>query len=245
MPSLQLAVALALALLIAPAFNQGASAQTQPVILTRSKPPKPPSAPPPDGSRQGGGGLSQSSPSCKNTQKQFTALTPLNASHRLTTGSGPTFWFYVPYAPEAVRSGRFSLLTQDEKSYIYKTDFTLPKTPGIVSIPIPSSNSTLFKEGKVYHWYLELYCQHQANSQPDLQVHGWIQRVAPTADSKSLIDAAMPDIWYDALTRLANLYIASPQDAKLQADWARLLKSAQLEEVAREKLVGAVLPVKE
>jgi hypothetical protein len=77
-----------------------------------------------------------------------------------------------------------------------------------------------------------------------LEIYGFIQRVALTPERERQINAGMPDVWYDALTRLANLYIASPQDAALKNDWARLLKSAGLEELAQERLVGSVYLLK-
>ncbi|MGB8688008.1 MAG: DUF928 domain-containing protein, partial [Microcoleus sp.] len=75
----------------------------------------------------------------------------------------------------------------------------------------------------------------------DLVVDGWVNRVAVTAETERLIDAAAPDIWYDSLTRLGNLLLASPQDETLKRDWNKLLEFIGEKELAKEPLAGPVL----
>jgi hypothetical protein len=152
--------------------------------------------------------------------------------------------FYVPYASDDVRFGEFSLLVgPEEKQKLYKTRFTLPQTPGIVSITLPSAPEYALEEGQYYHWYFTLYCQSNTSSQPDVDVNGWVQRVALTPERDRQINAATPDVWYDASANLAQSLRASPQDAKLKNDWLNLLKSIGLEDLAQEPLVGPVIPL--
>jgi hypothetical protein len=161
----------------------------------------------------------------------------------LTTREHPTFLFYVPYASDEVRVGEFSLLVgPEEKTRLYKTRFTLPQTPGIVSITLPSAPEYALEEGQYYHWYLKLYCQTNTSSQPSVDVNGWVQRVALTPERESQINAAAPDVWYDASANLALSLRVSPQDARLRNDWLNLLKSIGLEDLAQEPLVGPVIP---
>jgi hypothetical protein len=162
----------------------------------------------------------------------------------LTTREHPTFLFYVPYASDEVRVGEFSLLVgPEEKTRLYKTRFTLPQTPGIVSITLPSAPEYTLEEGQYYHWYVKLYCQTNTTSQPSVDVNGWVQRVALTPERERQINAATPDVWYDASANLAESLRASPQDAKLRNDWLNLLKSIGSEDLDQEPLVGPVIPL--
>jgi hypothetical protein len=154
--------------------------------------------------------------------------------------------FYVPYASDDVRQGEFSLLVwPEEKARIYKTRFTLPQTPGIVSITLPSVPKYGLEAGKFYHWYFQLYCQTNISSQPDLDINGWVQRVALTPERESQINTAAPDIWYDALANLASRLRTSPQDATLRNNWVNLLRLIDSEDLAQEPLVGPVIPLED
>jgi hypothetical protein len=209
-----------------------------------SQPPRTPPPPPPDNQTKPGGGLNPSNPSCKTTSKPLTALIPVK-NPVLTTREHPTFLFYVPYASDDVRFGEFSLLVgPEEKTRLYKTRFTLPQTPGIVSITLPSAPEYALEEGQYYHWYFKLYCQTNTSSQPSVDVNGWVQRVALTPERERQINAATPDVWYDASANLAESLRASPQDARLRNDWLNLLKSIGSEDLAQEPLVGPVIPLK-
>ncbi len=204
--------------------------------------PPPPPRTPPDNQTEPGGGLDPSNPACKSTSKPLTALIPVK-NPVLTTSKHPTFLFYVPYGSDDVRVGEFSLLVwPEEKTRLYKTRFTLPQTPGIVSITLPSAPEYTLKEGQYYHWYFKLYCQTNTSSQPSVDVNGWVQRVALTPERERQIKAAAPDVWYDALANLAESLRASPQDARLRNDWVNLLKSIGSEDLAQEPLVGPVIP---
>ena len=206
-------------------------------------PPPPPKTPLPGNKPVPGGGLNPSNPSCISTSKPLTALVPVK-NPVLTTREHPTFLFYVPYASDEVRSGEFSLLVgPEEKIRIYKTRFTLPQVPGIVSITLPSVPEYALEEGQYYHWYFTLYCQSNTSSQPDVDVNGWVQRVALTPERERQINAATPDVWYDASANLAQSLRASPQDARLKNDWLNLLKSIGSEDLAQEPLVGPVIPL--
>jgi len=198
---------------------------------------------PPPNDRKPGGGLNPSNPSCKTTSKPLTALIPVE-NPVLTTKEHPTFLFYVPYGSDDVRVGEFSLLVgPEEKTRLYKTRFTLPQTPGIVSITLPSAPEYALEEGQYYHWYLKLYCQTNTSFQPSVDVNGWVQRVALTPERERQINAATPDVWYDASANLAQSLRASPQDARLKNDWLNLLKSIGSEDLAQEPLVGPVIPL--
>jgi hypothetical protein len=236
-----LPITFAIALAFSSFLGYPTLAKIQISTLLTQNPPAPPRTPP-DNQTRPGGGLDPSNPSCKTTSKPLTALIPVK-NPVLTTREHPTFLFYVPYSSDDVRVGEFSLLVwPEEKTRLYKTRFTLPQTPGIVSLTLPSAPEYALEEGKSYHWYLKLYCQTNTSSQPDLDVNGWVQRVALTPERERQIKATTPDVLYDALANLAENLRASPEDATLRNDWVNLLKSIGSEDLAQEPLVGPVIP---
>ncbi|MEO6862605.1 MAG: DUF928 domain-containing protein [Microcoleus sp.] len=194
---------------------------------------------PPDSNTKPGGGLDPSK-SCKRINKVLTLLTP-RINPVFTTSSHPTFWFYIPYASEDIKKGEFVLVTQDEKTLVYKASFQLPKTPGIVNITLPASPNYTLTERQSYHWYLKIYCQTNTNNRADLVTDGWVQRVAATPETERLINAGAPNIWYDSLTRLGNLLLASPTEEKVRSDWNKLLESIGEKELIQEPLAGPVV----
>lgn len=187
--------------------------------------------PPPDNKRRPGGGLSPSTSPCQTNTNPVTALVPIKSVESLTTSTHPTFWFYIPFAAEDIPIGRFSILTRDGKRRIYRTEFKLSKTPGIVSISLPSAPENALVEGEYYQWHLDLYCQPNTDDAPDFDVNGWIKRVTPGTDT---------EIWFDSLNRLAELRRSSPEDEKVKNDWMNLLKSVELQELAEQPIVGEV-----
>ena len=202
-------------------------------------PNKPPDKDPPPGRRVPGGDLDPLSRNCKKTSQPVTVLVPANSKGTITS-ERLTLWFYVPYAPEDITSAEFLVVNRDETEYVYETQFTLPKTPGIVSISLPLSAKTSLETGKYYHWYLTLKCKGSTSNTPDLEMDGWVQRILHKPSTTNQIDTAAPEGWYDAVNNLANRLIAFPQDTKLKQEWTDLLKSVGLQNLAQEPLIGSV-----
>ncbi|MBD1930037.1 DUF928 domain-containing protein [Trichocoleus sp. FACHB-90] len=175
----------------------------------------------------------------------YPAYQPLNAElvWGATTAEHPTFWFYVPYQPPF--SGTFTLRDKDGK-LIYQTDVTLPKTPGVVSLPLPSTAPSL-KVGEQYHWYFKVYCKPQ-QQQPPVFVEGWIQRNSLNPALESQLEKATPrdrvalyatnGFWYEALTVASQLRRTDPK----ALDWAALLQSVGLDSIAKEPIVECCIP---
>ncbi|OUL25469.1 hypothetical protein BV372_27745 [Nostoc sp. T09] len=205
--------------------------------------------PPPDinapGNRTAGGKRG-----CESMQKQpaisqekfLTALVPVyqppNAElvFGLTTISHPTFWFYVPY--KTTSAAEFVLQNQAGQT-VYQNPVSLSGTPGIVSVSLPSTASSL-KIGDRYHWYFNIYCNPQ---QPPVFVDGWIKRIEPNTALKSQLEKATPKqrvalyathgIWYELVTASAELRRLEPK----RNDWAKILQSVGLNDIASEPIV--------
>lgn len=192
------------------------------------------------GTRQGGatrGG-------CSSSDRTLTALVPAN-NLGMTTTQYPVIFFYVPQT--SAETLELSLLDENDNE-IYQKNLTPNKSGGIASINF----STLpglqpLQVGKSYHWYLSIVCNTQDRS-ADIFVDGWVQRIKldPALQSElqqvSLSDRAslyaVNDIWYDSLAALFEIRKSSPNNSALVNQWADLLDSVGLDQIAREPLVS-------
>jgi Domain of Unknown Function (DUF928) len=213
--------------------------QTSFSVLVSQNPQKPPDKDPPPGRRVRGGDLDPTNLNCKKTSQPLTAIVPANSQGKITSEHF-TLWFYVPYTPEDITSAEFSVLNRDETEYVYQILFTLPKTPGIVSISLPLSAKTSLETGKFYHWYLTLKCKGSKTNTPDIEMDGWVQQILPKPSINNQINTTIPEVWYDDVNNLANRILAFPQDTKLKQEWTDLLKSVGLSNLAQEPLIGPV-----
>lgn len=219
-------------------------AQVTPSLQLATVPAKPPSrGTPPRRTPMGTRGP------CEETKLPFTPVLPVSESgfSGFTLAEYPTFWFYIPYNTNTVNSGRFVVEDQEE-NLIYRTEFKLPKTPGFVSISIPTTANPLEK-GKQYNWTLVLNCaspDSQNSDQPNFVSHqGMIERVdmesleaqlktAPLAERLNLyIDN---QIWYDATTELLQIRDVPPA-------WRNLLRAIDLEELEQNAIAGSIEPI--
>lgn len=189
---------------------------------------------------------------CRSTSKPLMLLA---GSHGLeqTVSEYPTFWVYVPYAPDETTSGEFAL--QDGEEELYRVPFQLPTSPGIVSIPLPKSAAPL-QIGKEYRWYVDINCPSlklSRNPTP-ASVTGTVKRVAmPETLAQALSIAktslqrtasyAKYGLWFDTLTELAQLRLNQPQDPIAKQAWVKLLSDREqwLKTIANEAIVGNVI----
>ncbi len=203
----------------------------------------------PDGSRRGrptnriGTG---SRGECPSVDLLTTALMP-EKNVGLTVDDNPSFWFFVPYKPQETPTGEF-VLQNEANEEIYQTYFTLPNTPGVVRLTVPSTVPIVLN--KDYQWYFKLYCSQQRLLNP-IFVRGWVQKIAIQPNLKGLLKSATKPrqrvaiyaengIWYSALSELAKLRLDEPKNPMLAKDWANLLQDVDLANLASEAIVGEV-----
>lgn len=181
--------------------------------------------------------------SCIKGKIDFTALVPENKSAR-TVSEYPVFFFYLPQtdAPQA------EFVLQDENGkQIYQTTLKINNSSGVTGVSIPANgNMSPLQVGKNYRWFVALICDPQDRS-ADVSEQGILRRVELSADIRSKLEKAdvrektfiyaQNGIWQDALSNLAAARLANPNDAKLTADWASLLDSVKLGEIAPEPIV--------
>lgn len=212
----------------------------KPIIFNAPPPPSTTGAPGQGVDGAGARGCLESEPIAQTSKKPLTALVPVYSASEVvwgvTTAEHPTLWFYVPYLRPA--TGKFVLQDGEENS-VYEADLTLPETPGVVSISLPSTAPPL-EIGKPYHWYFKVYCQSQ---QPPFFVDGWITRNSLNPALTSQLEQATPQqrialyaangIWHEALTSAAELRSANPN----APEWTALLEAVGLDAIAIEPIV--------
>jgi Domain of Unknown Function (DUF928) len=210
--------------------------------------------PPPDRGAPGNRGEGASRGDCAAPGLPLTALVPsyeqqsqITQVWGLTSVEQPSFWFYVPYQQSSIQAIEFVLQTDQNKT-IHRTDVSIPPIPGIVRVQLQNTK-TLLETNKPYHWFLKVRVTcHPKQSVTLNYVEGWVQRVNLDVGLRDRIQKSSPmeqvtiyaanGIWYDALTKLAELRLTSSQDSQLAEDWKNLLKVIQLEKIATKPLIN-------
>lgn len=175
------------------------------------------------------------------TSEKLTALVPIYSKSELVFASAlsdyPRFWFYVPYL-STFADGEFVLEDDAQNQSIYKT--SLPNTPGIIKLTLPSSAEPL-AVGKKYRWYFNIYCQKDRQIIANLE--GYIKREQLNSNLKTQLKKATPNqrvnlyaakgIWYDALSEAEELRRHNPQETS----WKILLQAVGLNNLATKPIV--------
>ena len=179
--------------------------------------------------------------------KPLTILTP-TTNLGLTVTANPTFFVYMPRT--SATAARFVLVDEENANRVYEKTFAIPTTPGIVSLKLSADNGLpSLKLGKNYHEYISILCESQDRS-GDIYVDGWVQRIELLPSLASQLEKASLDkrvalyqknqLWYDALTTLAQERRLHPRDSVIADEWSTLLRSQGLDEIAQEPIVASV-----
>ena len=186
---------------------------------------------------------------CQETDKPLTALLA-NNGRDFTISEYPKFWFYIPYAPEEISYMEFLLLNGNERETIYHTAVKLKEQPGLIEIAIPAEPQYALKVNENYRWRLNLDCEPEGTTEPDLVVNGWIRRLPLTPQLENQLEAVKPlqysmyrdhFIWYDAIALLAELHFAEPENQEWSDAWANLWQSLDLPWVIQEPFADSEL----
>jgi hypothetical protein len=148
------------------------------------------------------------------TQEKPSSATKVWAQ---TVSDRPTFWFYVPYAPNSIASLEF-VLNDDQDNTLYKGQVAIPSTPGLVSVQLPPT-ATL-KPDQLYNWFFKVKGKSSACTQApsstnssdplgekfdaltpnpmgdnlptSVHVEGWLQRILPPANLEQRLKHLSP-----------------------------------------------------
>ena len=198
------------------------------------------------GRRIGGGTRGEE---CIAGETPLIALMPEN-NLGVTTAANPSLLFYLPQAT-AARDVEFVLLDANDE-LIYDATFQVKGDSGIISLSLPNDESlpTLAKNEN-YHWYFSIICD-PANRAQDIAVDGWLRRVDLAAnlthqlDNVSPLERARvlsqePELWYEALTILADQRRTQPNNLTVAGQWTEHLQSVGLNSIAQESLIDIPL----
>jgi Domain of Unknown Function (DUF928) len=185
----------------------------------------------------------------KQDKPPLTRIVGSNQS-QFTVKDYPTIWVYLPYTSQEATNGEFSL--QDGDIEVYRSRLKLPTKSGIVGISLPSKIPAL-KVGKEYRWYFDINCSRHVsgdNSQTPASITGVVQRKLISVElERGLKTAKTPlekifayakyDIWYEAITELAQLRLNEPNNSTLKKAWLDFLntKNFALGEISQEPIV--------
>ena len=164
----------------------------------------------------------------------------------LTVAEKPTIFFRV--SKTSVQEAQFKLLDEKGDTIIYEKNLPLTDTGDVRSFTLPADAPAL-EIGKEYQWELVVNCDpDDPNGNP--RVRTAIKRVQPSSTLVSKLAQAKlsdrPDlyaqegIWIDALSTLAQLRVANPNDSELKEEWISLLKSVGLQEIAKMPVMDSV-----
>jgi hypothetical protein len=156
----------------------------------------------------------------------------------LTTQDQPSLWFYLP----APLNDNAELIVKDSREQVVYQGRLAGTTEqaGIVSVPMAVSLSP----GAAYHWFLSLDCGEGDRTTVD----GWLarqtsdpalQRAFTQADARNRAALyANYGFLQDALSELATLRLAKPDDEAIAQDWSSFLGELDLSELSSAPLLA-------
>ena len=214
-------------------------------LLALAERPKPPQTGTPSGNTTPG--ATRPEANCPKTSKPLTAIFA-NQGQDFTLEEYPTFFFYIPYNLQQIALMEFLLLDETQTKTIYHTSIKLSKQPGIIKIQLPPETDNTLAINKTYNWRFNLDCQPDKTIAPDLILQGWIRRIASNSQLEHELKSAKfqeylvyqnQGIWYDAISNLAELHFANPENSELTQAWTDTLESLELDWVISEPLVDS------
>ncbi|BAY29255.1 hypothetical protein NIES2107_10960 [Nostoc carneum NIES-2107] len=165
----------------------------------------------------------------------------------------PTIWVYLPYIAPEVTNAEFSL--QDGDTEVYRARLNLPSKAGIIGITLPATITAL-KVDKKYRWYFDVNCSPNIssdNSSTHDSITGVIQKKLISVElerdlktAKTPLDKifvyAKHDIWYEAITELAQLRLNEPNNASFKKAWIEFLntKIFSLGNISQEPIIEKI-----
>ena len=186
--------------------------------------------------------------------KQIASIVPKSRMGTTATGD-PTFFVYLPSSKESwedtLKGAEFGI--EDENgNEVYQKILVLKNNSGIVDISLSDlPDAPTLEVGKIYKWYFHVICDLKNDPQDRSSPHfvgGGVQRIelrealksqlAQVSDSERATIYAREGIWYETLKTMAQLRRDRPNDLELAANWASILASVGLADLAEEPLTG-------
>lgn len=187
------------------------------------------------------GGAGSRGGSCLAATDKIIPLLPPDQQEQnrygFTVSPYPTFLAYIP---ETTATEGQLILKNEQNRVITKKSFKLPEQSGIVTLSFNQTDTSALKQDQWYQWFVLIVCNPDNPDDNATSDGGWIQYFEPSADLTTKISKAAPeevfdiyareDIWYEAVSNLAELRLSNPDNSKLEKQWQELLQSLKLEE---------------
>ena len=169
-------------------------------------------------------------------------LVPLLPSSKLglTASTHPSFMVYVPQI--SAKALELTLENQEGEG-IYQTQVNIDNTPAIISFTLPKTEPEL-EIDRDYRFVVSIICQQTGPRNPF--VEGLVRRISPDSRFISRLDKAKSleqvmlysesGYWFEALSNLAALKLAQPNNTEIAAAWENLLESVGLDAIAKAPL---------
>lgn len=174
-------------------------------------------------------------PNCPDVDKPTMAIVPEYEDFSSTANNTTSIWIYVPYSYRNVQNAEFVVQDENNTKNIYKTQVYLDQTPGIIGIPIPETNLKQMEQNKSYTWAFTIFCT--SDVVDNVFVKGYIKKVDFQHPNPKYSDYAYNQIWFDAITLVAEQLRENPDDTQLNKDWRGLLRSEDLDLLVGEPIV--------
>jgi hypothetical protein len=156
----------------------------------------------------------------------------------LTTQAQPSlFWYLSSTTPSPIE---VVIMNPQQIAPLFVKRFHPPFTPGIHRVRL-ADDAVSLATGVPYEWFIALIPDPTQRSK-DIVARGRIERtklpealqtrLAQAREGEAVALYAEAGLWYDALTALADLIEATPQDTQFRQQRAALLKQVGLPEAA-------------
>ncbi|NRB09773.1 MAG: DUF928 domain-containing protein [Richelia sp.] len=186
--------------------------------------------------------------SAENSGKLMALVPEKNLT--LTKSGHPNFWFYLSQNSTNKKLQSTSVefvLLDDQNNVVYEKTWKTNVSKGIMNVKLPESNFLQpLAAGKKYQWFISLICNPK-NRAYDIVVDGWIKRVEINSALAQKLELASPfqsvsiytqaGLWQDAITALAQIRYAQPNNSNVADSWTKLLQSEKLGAIAKEPIV--------
>ena len=161
----------------------------------------------------------------------------------LTTKARPVLWFYLP--SELSDDSRTAFVLKDAQETTVYQGQLLGETDrdGVVGVPLAAD----LEIGAAYHWFLTLEC----GDGEQTTVDGWIARRGVDAALKKRFEQvgdrnraalyANYGFLQDALTEMARLKLARPEDEAIAQDWVNFLNALDLSDLTAARALDCCL----
>jgi hypothetical protein len=172
-----------------------------------------------------------------------------NKNREFTASAYPSFWFHIPQNINGINKMKFVVTELATGKKIYDRVLPKPQKSGIIGVNLPQTHKYALSPKTNYTWSLEVDC---GGGKPgsEIALTGWLSRLplnskqqaqlAHTAESEKYKVYLQHNLLYDALTDLAELRMAKPNNYKTETAWTDLLTELGWQDLTQPK--SAIYP---